>query len=201
MLYGGILRLTSPDEARALNDAIPLRADAQRNKERILVAAEATFLEHGAGVSLEDVARRAGVGIGTLYRRFPTREDLLAAAYSARFLALADISRSRADQLDPLAALRAYLEDLVQSANIYRGLAASLGTVLQIGTPGCLATSAEGARLLRQAQQSGAVRPDIRFEDVVCIATAISLATEHDSASQARIPHLVAVFINGIGTR
>lgn len=185
----------------AATDDIALRADAQRNRERILAAAEAVFLENGAGASLEDVAKRAGVGIGTLYRRFPTRDDLLAASYSARFLAVAEASRDRADALDPLAALRAYLEDLVRHSNVYRGLAASLGTVLRVGTPGCRATSAEGARLLETAQAAGAVRPDIGFDDMVCVATAISLATERAPEPAARIAHLVDVFIDGIAAR
>ncbi len=68
----------------------PLRADAQQNRDKILASAEDIFLERGATVSMNEVARHAGVGIGTLYRRFPTREDLLAAAYSARFVAFAE---------------------------------------------------------------------------------------------------------------
>ncbi|CAO3434459.1 TetR/AcrR family transcriptional regulator [Azospirillum endophyticum] len=179
----------------------PLRADARLNKERILAAAEEVFMERGAGVSLDEVAKRAGVGIGTLYRRFPTREDLLAAAYSVRFLAFAETSRARAANFAPSDALRAYLEELVQYSNVYRGFAASLGTVLQIGTPGCLATSEEGARLLRIAQEAGAVRPDVSFDDIVCVATAISLATEKDGSPRARISHLVAIFMNGIVER
>ncbi len=175
-----------------------MRADAQLNKARILAAAEEVFMERGAGVSLDEVAKRAGVGIATLYRRFPTREDLLAAAYSARFLAFAEASRVRAGALEPLNALRAYLEELVRYSNVYRGFAASLGTVLQIGTPGCRATSEEGSRLLHTAQEAGAVRPDISFNDIVCVATAISLATEHDSSPEARIAHLVSIFIDGI---
>lgn len=184
-----------------MTDKTPLRADARLNKERILAAAEDVFLERGAGVSLDDVAKRAGVGIGTLYRRFPTREDLLAATYSARFLSLAETSRAREADLGPLDALRAYLEELVQYSSLYRGFAASLGTVLQIGTPGCLATTQEGIRLLDRAQKAGAVRPDISFNDLVCVATAISLATEQESAPQAHIAHLVGVFMNGIGLR
>jgi AcrR family transcriptional regulator len=184
-----------------LAEETPLSADAKLNKERILAAAEEVFMERGAGVSLDDVAKRAGVGIGTLYRRFPSREDLLAATYSARFLAFAETSRARAVNLDPSSALRAYLEELVRYTNIYRGFAASLGTVLKIGTPGCLATSEEGARLLHAAQEAGAVRPDISFNDIVCVATAISLATEQDSSPQAHIAHLVGVFMNGIVER
>lgn len=180
-------------------DDMPLRADARRNRDRILAAAEEVFLERGAGVSLDDVARRAGVGIGTLYRRFATREDLLAATYSARFLALAEASRARAADLDPFLALRAYMEELVQQTNVYRGLAASLGTVLEIGTPGCVATTTEGSRLLANAQDAGAVRPDISFGDLVCVATAISLATEKESSPQPQIAHLVGVFMRGMG--
>ncbi|WP_035691051.1 TetR/AcrR family transcriptional regulator [Azospirillum halopraeferens] len=183
-----------------MNDDAPLRADARRNRERILAAAEDVFLERGANAALEEVAKRAGVGIGTLYRRFPTREDLLAATYSARFLTFAETSRSRDAELDPLSAMRVYLEELVQHTNVYRGLAASLGTVLQVGTPGCVATGEEGVRLLRRAQKAGVIRFDIDFNDIVCIATAISLATEQDN-SKVRIAHLVSVFMNGIGIR
>ncbi|MBD8892646.1 TetR/AcrR family transcriptional regulator [Roseibium litorale] len=177
----------------------PLRADAQRKRVQILAAAEDVFRERGARVSLDEVAKRAGVGIGTLYRRFPTREDLLAATYSARFVAFAETSRTRSPHLDPSDALRCYLEELIQYSNLYRGFAASLGTVLQIGTPGCRATLGEGARLLDIAQKAGAVRPDVIFDDLICVATAISLATEQDSSPRPRIVHLVNVFLNGIG--
>jgi AcrR family transcriptional regulator len=176
-----------------------LRADARRNRDSIIAAAETVFLEKGAGASLDDVARKAEVGIGTLYRRFPTREDLLAATYSARFLVLAETSRERAGDLNPLSAMRAYLEELIQQTNLYRGLAASLGTVLQIGTPGCLATSEEGMRLLSRAQRAGAVSQEVEFNDLICMATAISLATEREDPAHARIAHLVDIFINGIG--
>lgn len=178
-----------------------LRADAQRNRERILAAAEEVFLERGAGASLEDVAKRAGVGIGTLYRRFPTREALLAATYSERFLSLAKTSRARDAELDPGSALRAYLEGLVASTNIYRGLAASLGTVLQSGTPGCHATTDEGCRLLRRAQEVGAIRRDVSFDDLVCVVTAISLAVEREDASKSRLAHWVDLFLDGIRVR
>lgn len=178
-----------------------MRADAELNRERILAAAEEVFLERGAGVSLDEVAKRAGVGIGTLYRRFPTREELLAATYSARFVDFAKTSRARAGKLDPLNALQAYLEELVRYTNVYRGFAASLGTVLQIGTPGCLATTDEGARLLKSAQIAGVVQSDVSFDDLICVAMAISLTTERSSAEQAQIAHLVSVFMSGLIVR
>ena len=76
-----------------------------------------------------------------------------------------------------------------------------LGTVLQVGTPGCVATSAEGRRLLANAQAAGVVRPDVSFDDVVCVATAISLATEQEVSTDGPIAHLADVFLNGIASR
>ncbi|MCC4608770.1 MULTISPECIES: TetR/AcrR family transcriptional regulator [Xanthomonas] len=179
----------------------PLRADAQRNRERLLAAAEEVFLERGAEASMEDVAKRAGVGIGTLYRRFPTRESLFAAVYSGRFLSLAAASHARASTLDTLAALRAYLEELALHTSVYRGLAASLGEVLQSGTPGCDAISTEGQRLLRSAQKTGVVRRDVSFDDLVVVATATSLATEQLGSPRTRIAHLIGLFLDGIATQ
>lgn len=193
--------MASDLEKKTLNEPSPLRADAQRNRERILLAAEHVFLEQGAGASLDDVAKHAGVGIGTLYRRFATRDALLAAMYSERFLALARASRARDAELDPVASVQAYLTELVTHTNVCRGLAASLGTVLQGGTPGCHATSEEGMRLLQRAQAATLIREDVSFDDVVCVATAISLAVEQDGSPKSRITHLVGLFLDGMTAR
>lgn len=178
-----------------------LRVDARENRERILAAAEQAFLERGAGVPLEDVAKRAGVGIGTLYRRFPTREALLAATSNARFLALAEASRAREGELSPQRTFRAFLEELVLNTSIYQSLAASLGTVLQCGTPGCNAITDECKRLLLRGQQAAVIRNDITFNDVICVVTAISLAVEQDASSQRRVGHLVDILLEGIASR
>lgn len=181
-----------------MTDDTPLRADAQQNRDKILAAAEEIFLERGATVSMNEVARHAGVGIGTLYRRFRTREDLLAAAYSARFVAFAEEMLARAKGHDAVDVLRAYLERLVFHTNVYRGFAASLGIVLKTGTPGCVATTDAGKQLLQSAQDSGRVRADVTFEDLVCVATAISLSVEQTGPSHTRVAHLVRVFTEGI---
>jgi len=179
----------------------PLRADARHNRERILAAAEQVFMEQGGGASLEAVAKRAGVGIGTLYRRFSTRDELLAATYSERLLAFAESCHASTAALDTRGALRAFVAGLVTHINIYRGLAASIGMVLQSGTPGCAALSEVGALLLRQAQHSGAVRKDIAFNDLVYMITAISLAIEQEGASKARTAQLVSIFFDGVNSR
>ncbi|MEX3859396.1 TetR/AcrR family transcriptional regulator [Paraburkholderia sp. BR10923] len=180
-------------------DEAPLRADAARNRERILEAADEVFLERGAEASLDDIAKRAKVGIGTLYRRFPTRDALLAATSDERLLSLAEASRARDDKLEPSASIRAFVKELVNHASHYRGLAALLGTVLQEDTPGCHAGREEGRRLLQRAQKSGAVRKDVSFDDLVCMVTAISLAIEQGGSSKSRVAHLVDLFLDGIG--
>jgi len=186
---------------KKLSDEPVLRADAQKNRERILSAAEELFLEKGAGVSLEEVAKHAGVGIGTLYRRFPSREALLAATSNERFLSLAEASRVRGTDLAPGAALAAYLEELAINTSIYQSLAASIGTVIQCGTPGCNAITAEGHRLLQRGQDAGAIRRDVTYEDLICVLTAISIAIDSDPSSKSRIGHLVDLFLNGIGEK
>lgn len=186
---------------KKLSDEHALRADAQKNRERILSAAEALFLEKGAGVSLEEVAKRAGVGIGTLYRRFPTREALLAATSDERFLALAESSLARDPDLTPGDALRVYLEELTRNTSIYQSLAASIGTVIQCGTPGCNAITAEGRRLLQRGQNAGDIRRDVTYEDLIYVVTAISIAIDNDQSSKLRIGHLVDLFLNGISKK
>ncbi|WP_233595756.1 MULTISPECIES: TetR/AcrR family transcriptional regulator [Corallococcus] len=175
-----------------------MRADARRNRDRLLAAADAVFTERGADASLNDVAKRAEVGIGTLYRHFPTREALLGATCDERFLTLAKQSRERSASLSSIEALRVFLEELVHYAGIYQGLAASLGVVLRSGTEGCHATTAEGQRLLEAAQREGEVRGDIRLDDVVCMAMAISLSAAQDASGPKRIPRLTGMFIDGL---
>lgn len=178
-----------------------LRADAARNRERILAAAEEVFLERGANASLDDIAKRAKVGIGTLYRRFPTREALLAATNDERLMALAEASRGRDDKLDPDASVRAFIRDLVAHASHYQGLAAALGTVLKSGTAGCQASGEEVQRLLARAQEAGSIRQDVSVQDLVCMVTAISLDVEQGNTTKSRIAHLTDLFLDGIGVR
>ncbi|WP_224360249.1 TetR/AcrR family transcriptional regulator [Hyalangium versicolor] len=178
-----------------------LRADARRNRERLLAAAHVVFSERGANASLTDVAEQAEVGIGTLYRHFESRESLLAATCDERLLTLAKESRERSKALPPLEALRVFLAELVHSAGMYKGLAAALGIVLRNHTAGCDATTAEGQRLLEAAQHAGEVRSDILLDDVVCMAMAISLAAAENASDPKRIPRLTEMFFDGLRSR
>ncbi len=170
----------------------PLRADAARNRARLLTAAHEVFSERGADASFEDIARHAKVGIGTLYRHFPSREALLAASCDERLLEIARASQSReGDEGDAAEALASYIEQLVTAASLYRGLATSIGVVLQSGTSGCHATMHEGERLLARAKRERV----IMLSDVVCIVTAVALAAPGDPA---RIRRLIAMFFDGM---
>lgn len=148
---------------------------------------------------MNDVAKHAGVGIGTLYRHFPTREALLAAACDERLLALAKRERSRA--ASSVDALVGFLVALAQHAGTYRGLAASFGVVLKTGSPGCHAATDAGRELLERVKDAREIRPDIGIDDIVCIATAVSLAVENAASDKKRIARLVAMFVDGLRSR
>ncbi len=160
----------------------PMRADARRNYDLLLAAAGAAFAEHGMEASLEDIARRAGVGIGTLYRHFPTRESLAEAVYRARIEALREEAESLLAAPSPEEALAVWLRSLVKFGSTQRGLALFLKTALRedgSNLAWCKETMrAAGGALLLRAQQSGAIRPDLEVSDLLRLAHAISWAVE-----------------------
>lgn len=128
-------------------------------------------------------------------------EALLAATSNERFLSLAQTSRTRDPALPPGDAVRAYLDELARNTSICQSLAASIGTVIQCGTPGCNAITAEGHRLLQRGQEAGTIRGDVTFDDFIYVVTAISIALENERASKSRIGHLVDLFLNGISVK
>lgn len=111
-----------------------LRADARRNYERLLAEARVSFAAHGTDASLEDVARRAGVGIGTLYRHFPNRQSLMSAVFEDAVGELLARSRELLSAPQPCAALVTWLREMVTHASEYRGLSRALMAVAHDGT-------------------------------------------------------------------
>ncbi|MET9293319.1 helix-turn-helix domain-containing protein [Streptomyces sp. NPDC003077] len=181
----------------------PMRADARRNYERIVAAAQEVFASDGVGASLEEIARRAEVGSATLHRHFPSRRSLLEAVFQDRVEALCSRSREHAERSSPGDALLAWLRDLNSYAATSRGLAASLlhdsrdADLLQ-QNDGCRAAiTAAAGELLHRAQQAGTVRPGVCAEDLLALVNAISLVTEHhDDDAQAN--RLLDIAIDGI---
>lgn len=182
----------------------PLRADAQRNYDLILAAAQKAFAAHGAGASLEEIARRAGVGSATLHRHFPSRAALLRAVFRDRVEALCARAEEHTLASEPGTALFAWLRDFNAYAAASRGLVASLlhdgrDADLLTEDDGCAATITSAAgQLLREAQQLGTVRPGIRTEDMLALVSGISLATEGQDDDGTQAARLLDIAIDGM---
>jgi AcrR family transcriptional regulator len=163
-------------------DERPLRADAQRNRARLLEAADEAFLANGTEASLDEIARRAGVGIGTLYRHFPTRDDLVEALIRSHSQRLLGLAADLLEAGDPFEALRTWSRALLHYSATYKGLAASFvaATCADRGrlANSCHEQTAAGAALFARAQRLGAVRGDATADDALDLVSAISLVAE-----------------------
>ena len=174
-----------------------MRADARRNYERLLDQARIAFAEFGAEASLDEIARRAGVASGTLYRHFPTRLDLVEAVLAGQITELADLGRGLSTAADPFEALRTWLRATIMHGLAYRGLAAAvmnsaLGSDLLSDLHSQLFEV--GAALLDRAWQSGVIVA-VDDEDVLKMAGAIAWAAQDDAAQADR---LLALLMNGL---
>src|SRR5256885_717896 len=156
------------------------RADAQRNYQALLAAAAKAFADEGPQASMHGIARRAGVGIGTLYRHFPTREDLLEAVFLSRMDELRAQAEALADHPSPLGALTEWLRCHVESGRGGRSLAASVlaAQLDEDKDGGCAAMAAAGQILLDRAVAAGEVRAEVRLYDLIKLAQAIVLVAE-----------------------
>ncbi|RKN50894.1 TetR/AcrR family transcriptional regulator [Micromonospora endolithica] len=158
----------------------PLRADAQRNRERLLDAAVRAFSQGGAEVTLDAVARDAGVGIGTLYRHFPTREALVEAAYRNELEKLCDAAGELLERLPPVPATRAWMDLFIDYLSTKRGMADALRLVIAAGTNPFAQSRdrllAAVGELLAAGVAAKTVRPDAAAADVLTALSGVSLA-------------------------
>jgi AcrR family transcriptional regulator len=165
------------------DEARPLRVDAQRNRARLLEAAESVFASEGISVPVDLIAEKAGVGVGTLYRHFPTKEKLFEAILIGRIVEIAADARSRVDSEDPGAAFFGFLEHLVEESTLKRDLIqALLGAGVQIEAEiSEFKHNLEVAvgELLGLAQRAGAVRADVTSAVVLSLVGATCMAAEH----------------------
>jgi len=168
----------------------PLRADAKRNREQLLAAARAAFTERGSAASLEDIARRAQVGVGTLYRHFPTRQDLVEAVYVDEVEALCnsaaeEVPGSSWDALvhwldrfvDYVATKRALVDEMVATAPEQERLEASCHDAI----------FAAGEPLLARAKAAGVVRGDAEFMDVIRMVSGVTMIKNATSDDIRRV--------------
>lgn len=178
-----------------------MRADAKKNYDQLIVVARAVVHEQGADASLRDVARKAGVGLGTLYRHFPTREALLEALLRASFDELA----ARATELEALSspgdALVAWLRDCTAVAHQYRGVVALMMAAIEDTDSAlhasCVEMRAAGTRLLTRAQAAGLARTDIDGTDLFALVGALAWLSDQPSLAP-RADHLFCVVTNAL---
>jgi AcrR family transcriptional regulator len=177
------------------------RADAVRNRERVLEAAKAVFGAGGPDASLEAVARRAGVGIGTLYRHFPTREALFEAVYRREVQQLGDLAEQLKSEAEPVDALRRWLRSNVEFVATKKGMSAALALAVQSSSELTAfsfdrLTKAVGA-LLDRAVAAGEIRADISPEDL--LRALVGMCYMHDQPGwQKSVLRLLDVFVDGL---
>jgi len=181
-----------------------MRADARRNRELLMAAALEAFTERGADdTSLEEIARRAGVGIGTLYRHFPGRTALLEAVYTDQVAALCRRAGELAASQSPGAALAAWMREMVEFGATKQNLTSALAADYDKDAPVFSACRddllAAATALLTQAQQAGAVRPDVQPLDLLRLSHGVAAATARaDDSEQAE--RLLSLMLNGVFT-
>ena len=178
--------------------ARPKRADARRNYEKVLAAAREAFAEGGESTALEEIARRAGVGIGTLYRHFPNRQALLEALYVNE---VEEVCRSAAELegSDPWEALNTWFERLLGYLATKQALAQELlnyfdrdATLFQV----CRTSLYDaGDPLLRRAQEAGVVRQDVEFPEVMQMVMGIAKIPASDPS---QVAHILRIALDGL---
>ena len=177
------------------------RADAVRNRERVLAAAKAVFSKGGADASLEAVAKRAAVGIGTLYRHFPTREALFEAVYRREVQQLSELAEHLKDETSPVEALRRWLHSDIELVATKKGMAAALALAVH-GRSKLYADSLErlakaAGVLLDRAVAAGEIRSDVSPKDL--LRALVGMCYMHDQPGwQASVVRLVDIFVDGL---
>lgn len=189
--------MTSQDEPSA--NERPLRADARRNRERLLQTAAEVFDELGPQAPLDEVAKRSGIGNATLYRHFPTRHALLLAVYADEVDRLCARAR-RSTDADPGEALASWLHALVEHLASTRGLAAAV--IEELGhpdlSPPCRVLKDTTAAMLAQAQDDGAVHDGILLDDLLQLASGIAFASEMSSSGPSQAARTLDLALDGV---
>ena len=188
-----------------MTTARPLRADAQRNRDRLLEVAVRAFSQDGPDVTLDAIAKETGVGIGTLYRHFPTREALIDAAYRNELARLCDSADDLLREMPPDQALRAWMDRFIDYMGTKRGMSDALRAVIASGGDPFSESAPVSftdaiTTLLQAGAAAGTVRPDVEPDDVLISLSGVSLATtDPDRRDQAG--RLLDLLMDGLRPR
>ncbi len=183
-----------------------LRADAQRNRERILAAARELMAAHGAAVEMTDIAEAAGVGVGTLYRRFPDKEGLILELLREKFQELAAALERELAREDATARerLHGYIRAACAIQGADRGLQEAFSSAIDehsgiaYSTPGLVEST---RRLAAEAVAEGAVRPDLQWEDIVSCCCALGHVIQHEDSLPGSWQKLLQIQLDGLDRR
>jgi AcrR family transcriptional regulator len=194
--------MTRPPDQGLARPAEQLRADARQNRARLISAATAAFAEKGADAPLEDIARRAGVGIGTLYRHFPSRVDLQAAVFRTQVRVVCEqgdaLLQTDAPEQAFAAWTRALAGYLITKRGLSRALIDAVGVESELITS-CWVTMRETTdRLLEKAQEAGVIRSDVTGMDVMRLVHGVAVSSERDPD---RAGLLLSVMLDGLAAR
>jgi AcrR family transcriptional regulator len=194
--------MTRPPDQGPARQPEQLRADARQNHARLISAATAAFAEKGADAPLEDIARRAGVGIGTLYRHFPSRVDLQAAVFRTQVRVVCEQGDALLQTDAPEQAFaswtRALAGYLVTKRGLSRALIDAVGVESELITS-CWVTMRETTdRLLEKAQEAGVIRSDVTGMDVMRLVHGVAVSSERDPD---RAGLLLSVMLDGLAAR
>lgn len=172
----------------------PHRKDAARNYDALLAAAREAFAEHGAEASLEDIARRAGVGIGTLYRNFPTRRHLFESVYADEVNSLVKVALELADE-EPWQALTAWLDRFAGYMVTKRAVREALNDESEIFAACRESMYAAGGPLFERAQAAGEARGDMDFVDLLRMVAGITATAFDDDVQRDRV---LSIALDGV---
>jgi AcrR family transcriptional regulator len=175
-----------------------VRADAVRNRERVLAAARDAFAQHGLLVPIDDIARAAGVGAGTVYRHFPTKEALFEAVLADRIVSLVALARSHSDGEGLFRFIAGFAEAGARNRALAEALARS-GVDIRVRLDELSSElKAAMAELLRIAQAAGTARPDITPDDLQALLAAIHLAADRAGTDDAATIRMLSVLCAGL---
>jgi len=182
-----------------------VRADARRNRERLLAAADLVFTEGGPGASTEEVARRAGVGVGTVFRHFPTKESLLEAVFVAWLSQLAEATDKLSRAEDPGPAFFAFVDTVIEQSarkKVFSEALADAGVDIVAATAPAKSTLRQaGDTLLDRAQRAGVIRPDIDGEELMAVIVGLSRTAAHLGHDPALRDRAIAILVDGLRAR
>jgi AcrR family transcriptional regulator len=179
-----------------------LRADAARNRRMLLDCARHAFARYGVTASLDEVARAAGVGAGTLYRHFPTRDSLVLAVIEDALINLCRLGATLLDEADAMAALRRWLDAYIEQSSIFDGLARTLASPPPAAgeNSACRRARDAGCALLERARDAGLVREGITADDVLDMAAALAWIGEQPGRDGEQRTRLLVVLLDGLRT-